>query len=266
MTLARLAATLRSRRPDGILDLQRSRLSRLLTWFVSPPAFAAFDRFAPEHAIDRYLAAIERLGLGRLSLRWEPRIRPAITARACRLLEEAGHDPERPLVCLNPAGGWKTKQWSLERYCALGQRLATTLGAQILLLGAGPSLQRIRALKQRCDVDYVDLSGRTSADEAMALLARVSLVVSDDSGLMHLASVQGIPTVAIFGATRGTWSRPLGKHTRGFYSEDLPCGACMQASCAREDFHCLDRVSAEAVFEQAMELVSSASDFPGIAS
>ena len=113
----------------------------------------------------------------------------------------------------------------------------------------------MRALAEALEEHAVDLSGRTTPDEAMAVVARASLAVSDDSGLMHLAWVQGVPTVAIFGASRATWCRPWGEHTTGFYSEDLPCGACMQPECARKDLHCLMRVSVDAVLERALRLL-----------
>lgn len=254
-TTLQVATRLRAGALDGFLDLQRSRLSRVLRHLVRPAAFAAFDRFAPEHGLQRYLQAAERLGLGGLEPRFEPRIRPDVAARASELLRSRGWDPDRPLVCLNPAGGWTTKQWPLERYAALGRRLASEHGARLLLLGAGTQLPRVRALARELGDDALDLSGRTTADLAMAVVARASLAVSDDSGLMHLAWVQGVPTVGVFGASRSTWCRPWGEHTAGFYSEDLPCGACMSATCSRGDLHCLERVSVDAVLQRSLPLM-----------
>jgi ADP-heptose:LPS heptosyltransferase len=178
-------------------------------------------------------------------------------ARASELLSWAGHDPGRPLVCLNPAGGWKTKQWPLERYADLGRRLVAEERAQILLLGSGEMLPRVTALATSLGKDVVDLSGRTTPDLAMAVIARASLAISDDSGLMHLAWVQSVPTVALFGASRARWCRPFGERVDGFYSEDLACGACMQPECARGDLHCLDRVSVDAVLSRALALLAS---------
>ncbi len=116
-------------------------------------------------------------------------------------------------------------------------------------------LPRVSALARGLAPDAVDLAGETTPDLAMAVLARASLAVSDDSGLMHLAWVQGVPTLALFGSTRATWSRPLGPATDGFYSEDLACGACMRPVCAREDLHCLDRVTVDAVLSRALDLL-----------
>lgn len=241
-------------RVDVVLDLQRSRWSRLLTRLVRPRAWAAFDRFAPKTGLERYLEAAAWAGLGALEPVFEPRLAPTVLERARVLLSGAGRDPARPLVCLNPAGGWITKQWPLDRYAELGRRFAMD-GAELVLLGDGAAASRVRELRDTLGVPALDLVGRTSPDIAMAVVALCALVVSDDSGLLHLAWTQGVPALALFGASRSAWSRPMGSSSAGFYSEDLACGACMQPECARKDVHCLMRVGVEDVHQRARALI-----------
>jgi ADP-heptose:LPS heptosyltransferase len=248
---APLAAALSRPRADAILDLQRSRLTRVLTRLARPRGWVAFDRFAPESALARYRAAAEWVGLGPLEPVFAARIAAGAREPARALLDAAGRDPARPLVCLNPAGGWITKQWPLGRFAELGRALVREHGVELVLLGSGAILPRLKELATMLDGAVLDLTGRTAPDTAMAVLASCALVVSEDSGLMHLASAQGVPTIALFGASRSAWSRPTGPRSTGFYSEDLPCGACLQPVCARGDLLCLDRVSVEAVRERA---------------
>jgi len=80
-------------------------------------------------------------------------------------------------------------------------------------------------------------------------------VLSEDSGLMHMAWVSGTPVVALFGSTRSDWSRPLGPRSVFLDSSDLSCGACMQATCRRGDVFCLSRRSPEEVFARAVSLL-----------
>lgn len=251
LAVRRLARILRSEPLDAVLDLQRSPLSRALLRHLRPRAFCQFDRFAPRHGLERYVEAVEACGLGPLTPLFVARTREAVAVRGDALLRGAGRDPGRPLVLLNPAGGWETKQWPLDRWAALGRALSATRGAQLLLLGAGAPADRVASLAAALGGDAIDLTGRTDPGEALAVAARCALAVSEDSGLMHLAWVQGIPVVALFGATRATWSRPLGAVSSGFYSEDLPCGACMQPVCARGDLHCLIRLSVDDVLARA---------------
>jgi ADP-heptose:LPS heptosyltransferase len=254
LSLLRIALALRRRRVPAVLDLQRNRWSRLLTRLLAPGAWAAFDRHAPLTALTRYLDAAEKLGLGRLEPVLAPHARPEPLAEARALLARAGWEPARPLVCLNPAGGWETKQWPVERYADLGRRFARD-GCQIVSLAAAPVPPRFAALRAALGAGLIDLSGATTPAVALAVMSLASLVVSDDSGLMHLAWVQGVPAVALFGASRSAWSRPEGPRSGGFYSEDLACGACMQPVCSRGDLLCLGRVGVEEVYRRSLELM-----------
>jgi len=253
--LLRVALALRRRRVPALLDLQRNRWSRLLTRLLRPRAWAAFDRHAPRTALTRYLDAVEKIGLGRVSPVLEPFAGNELIQNARARLASAGRDPSRPLVCLNPAGGWETKHWPIERYAELGRRLSRE-GCQLMALSAAPVPERFTALRRALGEELIDFAGRTTPGAALALVSVASLVVSEDSGLMHLAWVQGVPTVALFGSSRSAWSRPEGPRSSGFYSEDLSCGACMQPVCARGDLLCLMRVSVEDVLGKCLPLLS----------
>jgi len=95
----------------------------------------------------------------------------------------------------------------------------------------------------------------TSAAEAFAIIQKADLMVSEDSGLMHMAYISGIPVVGLLGSTRNDWTDPKLPYTRFFHSADLACGNCMKAVCIHGDVRCLSRVSPEMVFEKAKELL-----------
>jgi ADP-heptose:LPS heptosyltransferase len=255
LALLRTAAAVRRSPVPAVLDLQRNRWSRLLTRLLLPGAWAAFDRHAPKSALTRYRDAAESLGLPRAEPVLAPHARPGLVARARERLAEAGWDGRSPLVCLNPAGGWPTKQWPLDRWVALGRRLEVA-GCRLLALTASPVPPRFSDLGAALRPGLLDLAGRTEPGEALALVSLASLAVSEDSGLMHLAWVQGVPTIALFGSSRAAWSRPEGPRASGFYSEDLACGACMRPDCARGDLLCLDRVRVDDVLQRAVAVLA----------
>ena len=126
------------------------------------------------------------------------------------------------------------------------------------LLAVRRRCRRAFALREAPRRALLDFAGQDDAGEALALVSLASLVVSDDSGLMHLAWVQGVPALALFGSSRAAWSRPEGPRSAGFYSEDLSCGACMQPVCARGDLLCLMRVTVDDVFRKSLELMGRA--------
>lgn len=255
------ALSLRAREVPAVLDLQRNRWSLFLTRLLAPGAWAGFDRHAPKTALTRYLDAAEALGLGRLPPVLAPHARDDVRRAAGERLMRAGWDGG-PLVCLNPAASWDTRQWPLARWVELGKRLDAR-GCRLMLLASAPVSPRFVALKEALGdalggaprAPLLDFAGQTTAGEALALVVHASLTVSEDSGLMHLAWVQGVPTLALFGSTRSAWSRPEGPRADGFYSEDLSCGACMQPACGRGDLHCLMRVSVDDVEARAVSLM-----------
>ena len=108
----------------------------------------------------------------------------------------------------------------------------------------------------------MNLVGKTTPSQALAIVQRASLVLTEDCGLMHMAWVSGVPTLALFGSSRHVWSAPLGHHTLCLHSGDLECGACMEPTCRYGDVHCLTRYSSEDVVEHAVILIARASTLP----
>ncbi|MBS1910555.1 MAG: glycosyltransferase family 9 protein [Bacteroidetes bacterium] len=260
---ARAVAALRLARLRGsvslMLDIQRSRQSEMIRSAVRPRAWAAFDRFAPRAALDRYLDAAEHAGLGRVAPEFSVtlRSREGAGSEAERELAAFARERTGPIVCLNPAGCWPTKNWPPEYYVALGNRMIAAWGARLVLLGTENVMAGSSVLAGRLRDDVLNLVGRTTVADALHIVQRLNLMVSDDSGLMHLAWISGVPTVAMFGASRTSWSRPYGEHTYCFGSEDLPCGACMSARCGREDLLCLRRVDPDTVFQRCAALLGA---------
>ena len=249
----RSAITISSRKTDLLLDLQRSRQSGLIRRRIAPFAWVAFDRFAPKPALERYLEAINFSGI--------PSITPEFTIPLPQKTSENVlkrfmlPTDNRPLICLNPAGCWETKNWLPERYVLLGKRLISEWNARILLLGTETVEKNASVIHHQLGDNVIDLVGKTTPLEAMVLVRSLQLMVSDDSGLMHVAWTNGIPTVGMFGASRRRWSRPYGSHTRSLGSEDLPCGACMSEVCSRNDRICLSRISVDEVMNLCTELL-----------
>jgi ADP-heptose:LPS heptosyltransferase len=96
------------------------------------------------------------------------------------------------------------------------------------------------ALGEHC----IDLTGRADQLEAFAIVGRARFVLSEDSGLMHMAWTQGTPTLALFSDSRRDWSAPQGSWSDCLDSSDLPCGPCGLPVCKFGDNRCLTRYPA----------------------
>jgi len=236
-----------------IVDLQRHRASRLIRGIACARAWGEFDRYSPRHALERTVDTFHRTGFPDLTPSYGLEVKPEIRERGLRILREHGWDENTKLVILNPAGLWTSRNWPLPRYEELACLWPRTEPVRFLFVGTTRIGDKVRRLSERLAGRSIDLTNKTTLAEALGVVQQASVVISEDSGLLHMAWVSGIPTVALFGSTRSDWTRPLGKWSRFVGSEDLPCGACMQAECRFGDVHCLARHSASTILRLAQE-------------
>lgn len=155
-------------------------------------------------------------------------------------------------IVLNSGGSWKTKRWP-EDYFAEIAELLTAKGYKILFVGGPSDTQRvnyiINKLKNK-DMIY-NLSGKTSLLELAAVLKKAKLVISGDTGPVHVAAAVGTNTAAVFGpsdeekyAPRGSGKNILIKNI------DLDCRPCGEHECPLEHFKCMRELSPEMVLER----------------
>lgn len=159
-------------------------------------------------------------------------------------------------ICLFPGSVWKTKQWTAEGFIETGRSLVDQ-GFQVLVMG-GPGEEELTAQVSQQIPGSVDLGGKTSLQESLAILAKAKLVITNDSASQHLAALVQTPTVAIFGPTilqfgfrpwnskstiverQGLACRPCGKH--GHQKCPLGTHECMKGIQAKEVLQRIDQV------------------------
>lgn len=160
----------------------------------------------------------------------ELHVSPEHRVRAAVLLAELGVAASALLIGINPGATLKAKRWPAERFAAVGQALVARYGARVLVLGGPDDLARAAAIA-RAIPDAVSVAGRTHLGETAALLRHCSLLVSGDTGPLHMAVALGIPTIGLFGPTNprtyGPWSgREEGRHGATVLRHAAPCGLC----------------------------------------
>jgi len=246
---------MRQERFDVILDLQRNWMSRIIRMTAAPRAWAEFDRFSSQPAGVRTQAVFHSAGFTDLEPIYSLPVSTSAQSRAKTLLLENGWDGKRPLVVLNPAGLWESRNWPLSSYCAFARLWLKHEEVQFILVGTNRIRTKAMFLQEELGTSVINLVERTSLSTALAALQYAMIVLSEDSGLLHMSWVSGIPTVALFGSSRADWPRPLGGHSLCFSSHDLDCGECMKQVCRFGDVHCLTRFSPDMIFEAARTLL-----------
>ncbi len=157
---------------------------------------------------------------------------------------------EHPILILCPgAEGGDAKRWPTDHFAALANQKIKE-GWQVWILGSPKDVLLAKKIQENIQASYVDhcinLTGKTSLDQAIHLLAAASQVVANDSGLMHVAAALNVPLVGIFGPTTATHTPPLSKNAKAV-SLELGCRPCFKRSCPLTHHQCMQGLSPEKV-------------------
>jgi heptosyltransferase-2 len=145
------------------------------------------------------------------------------------------------------------KRWLPERFGELADRLIGALNADVLIFGTPEEKPLAEAIAAGMKHTPAIAAGGTSLRQLLALLARCRLVVTNDSGPMHLAAALGVPLVAIFGSTDARATGPVGTRVR-LVKRRVECSPCGRRECPI-DFRCMRHIAVEEVFRATLELV-----------
>lgn len=267
----RLAKDLRAYRFDAAILLQNAIEAALIAFMAGIPNRIGFDTDARRlllthpvrctraiktiHQTGYYLKMVEGAGLVTGPSTLELSLNPADQERAGQLLADLGIAPTSRLIGLNPSATFgPAKQWFPQRYAALGDRLHQDLDVTILIFG-GPSDRELgRTISSLMTAPAIDLSGRTSLGEAIAVIDRCHAFVTNDSGLMHVAAALDTPLVAIFGSTNFITTSPFSDTSR-IVRVPIECSPCMQPVCPLGHMNCMKRVTVEMVFNAVKDLL-----------
>ncbi len=209
---------------DTVIDLRGSALS--LALLARHRAIMRGGR-RPGHRLTHIAGA---LGLA------EPPLPVAWTDASDRAVAEARLPPGTPIIGLGPTANWPAKMWPAARFIELAEQLRGTFpDARIAVFGGPGEAERSAAAHVLAGLPgAVDLVGALSLPEAAACLARCTLFVGNDSGLMHLAASAGAPTLGLFGPTPASEYAPAGRCT-AFVAARGPAGAAPMDALPVED-------------------------------
>ncbi len=248
---------LRQKGFDLVIDLQGLFRSGIITYLSGADyriGFANAREFSPVfynykvshppiemHAVDRYLFIAKELGADITQKDFTINIPVKEKGYIDGLI---GKDKKRPLIAINPSARWETKMWPLKRYAELIDAIAAKLKAQPVLIGSKEDEVRINEMLSMTKSKPLNLSGKTSLLQLSALLKKADLLITNDSGPMHIAAAVGTPVVAIFGPTRPVRTGPYGNGHVVLQSAH-PCVNCLKKRC--NDLKCMEAITVDDV-------------------
>ncbi len=165
-------------------------------------------------------------------------------------------DDEGPWIAVNPGAAYgSAKQWIPERFASTAERLRGETGAKVAIVGSASERPMAEALVASSRVQARVLCGGTTLPELIGVLSHSRLLLTNDSGPMHLAAAQGVPVVAVFGPTDWRETAPVGGPHR-IVRADVECAPCKLRECPI-DHRCMTRVTVDRVTDAARALWST---------
>lgn len=261
---------LRAREYDWVIDLQCLIRSGLFAWLANGKLLAGLDEpregarglydiIVPRasfhtHAVDWYLAVLPHLGVPvHNNFVWLPK-RPQVAAD----IEGKWNPGPARWIALQPGARWMNKRWPVEHFAKLARQLAAEhADVRFAVLGGKdeqPLAETIcSTVPDRCS----NLAGRTSLPEMVEWLRRCDLMVTNDTGPMHVAAALGKPVIGLFGPTEPRRTGPYGQ-LENVIQHRLPCAPCFKSRCAwHNQMECLNAITPADVVKIARRQLES---------
>jgi lipopolysaccharide heptosyltransferase II len=252
---ARVAWKLRKKRFDTVLFFHRSKTKALLARLAGIPERIGARSASGLHRTDETLGMLASLGIpddGRA-----PEFIPSEEARSrsAALLAEAGMAGNDPFVVVHAGGNWDLKRWPAAHFTEWMRLFLEHFPHKVILCGTAAESALCDEIRRPFDVRrVVSLCGRTTLGELAAVLGRAELLLSNDSGPIHLAASQRTPLVGLFGPTSPERTGPVSEGAVRIIQKDVGCQVpCYFRSCDHRV--CMEWLSPREVFERTKELL-----------
>ncbi len=290
--LSALAANLKKEKFDIIISPHRSATTALLVRLASPSLSIGFDRkwyarfifhirvhfqrgivhhqdqVHPVHEIERHLSLLQPLEKAASTtqkrlltiddLSWQTSLFPdkEHAANALQLLSsQKGFSPRKQFIVVAPGSVWATKRWPAEYFAELVKELALKLKRQVVLIGGKEDQELCLRIAANTPTSVLNLAGKSNLLESAVVIQRAALLISNDSGPLHIANAMGTKVIAIFGATSplfGFYPYQPGDVILEGREVCQPCRAHGSDICPLGHFHCMRNILPKQVLAAAL--------------
>jgi heptosyltransferase II len=228
---------------------------------------ALVDRHPLRHEVERNLSILEALGIPTETCRrdFDLAVPEASREQSRRLFEAAGIDLYKTVIGINAGSVWPTKRWSPDLFAQLIIRLKQDVNCDIVLFGGPEDHETAATIQGRCGTAVANLCGQTALRDLPAAVSACDLVITNDSGPMHIAVACGVPVVAIFCATTPSLGFYPYSSKAVVVQKDLHCRPCSSHGgrrCPLGTEDCIKLIRPEHVFQSAVQLLQAKDRMP----
>jgi ADP-heptose:LPS heptosyltransferase len=179
-------------------------------------------------------------------------------------MESSIHDKARErrgiIIGINPGADVEHKRWNPDSYAVVADRLVEIFNARIVLLGGPGEEAMSQYIDSKMQSDTINLAGKLTLNDLVYIISGLDLLLTNDSGPMHIGAAVKTPLVAIFGPEMPAHTRPYTmSEFYGIVYKDIDCRPCRKKSCGRPV--CLDLITPEEVTQKCVEMLESCAEF-----
>ncbi len=210
------------------------------------------------HRADQILALAGAVGVTQADGTYEYFFSEEDEERAGTVLHEAGGGIRR-MVAINPGGNWEAKRWPVRNFIKLSRGILNRFDdVEIMITGSKKDVRLAQDMVSEIrDPRCYTLAGKTGLNELAALFKKCALVVSADSGPLHLASATGVTTIGLFGPTSYKITGPRGRGENIIIHKDVGCKIPCYVRTCNKDYMCMKSIMVNEVFNAAKRVLSS---------
>ena len=259
-SLLKLWRRLRAGHYDLVLHFQRSNLK---AWFLSTAAYPcrvlvyhkAKKRVV--HVVDNYLETIAPLNIAGQDRSPELYAGDDDEQFAKDLFNHNGFIG-KIVIALNPGASHSVNRWSPEQFAALADALAERLAAAIIIVGGTEDVTLAERIASATASKPLVLAGKVTLLQLASILKRCNILVSGDTGPLHLATAVGTRVAALFGAADPARTGPVGAGHRVIQAKGVACVPCRSRTCAgSQHLACMGKISVKDVTDVVLEMVAT---------
>jgi heptosyltransferase-2 len=255
-----LWSRLHKKRYDLVLNFQRSNIK---TWLLVTSAFPCRvlvyhkTRAKGVHAVVNHLKTLAPLGISPLDLSLELHPGPEAGRFAETFFTDHGLRGKR-VIALNPGASHVVNRWGTSQFAALADRLAERLSAKIVVIGGKADVALAEEISAQTKSSPLVIAGKTSLLQLGAILKKCDVLVSADTGPLHLAVAVGTRVVALFGAADPERTGPIGPGHKVIQAHDVACLPCRSRTCKNSVYlECMKKITVDEVFDAVDAIIKA---------
>ncbi len=257
-SLLRLWTLFHRKKFDLVVHFQRSNLK---AWFLASAALPCRilvyhkAKDPAVHVVDNYFDTVSPLGIDSRDRSLELYTGEDDERFAGKIFQELG-PVSGPVIAVNPGASHHVNRWKAERFTSLADALAERISAKIVIIGGKEDEHLARSIASSAVSKPFILAGKATLLQLGAVLRKCDLLVSGDTGPLHLATAVGTRVVALFGAADPARTGPVGTGHRIVQGNDVHCVPCRSRICSNKAYlDCMEKITVQDVLDVVLGML-----------